>query len=297
MDQGPLTAPIMDEFATLPPRLKAAARFIIDHPDDVALLSMREQARLAGVQPATMTRLAQRLGFGGYDAVRRLYAEAVRAGDLGFSGGAGRQLAEQKEKGDFVLAADFAAALGDSLDRWRQPGSLESLTRAAAGLAAARRIYCLGLRASFPMAWTVNYILGLLGDRAVLLDAGSGVMADRTRQAGGDDVVLVFGFAPYTQLTVETACGLYAAGVPVVAVTDSLVSPLARIAQQSVLIANANMPVFFRAMTPAFAAAEILAALVVGKAGDAALEALDRTESHLLRNKVHWVDPKPGEHV
>ena len=47
-------------FDTLPPQLKEAARWVIDHPADVALLTMREQARRAGIPPATLTRLAQR---------------------------------------------------------------------------------------------------------------------------------------------------------------------------------------------------------------------------------------------
>ena len=36
-------------FDDLPPQLKEAARWVIDHPADVALLSMREQARRAGI--------------------------------------------------------------------------------------------------------------------------------------------------------------------------------------------------------------------------------------------------------
>ena len=62
---------------------------VLERPRDVALLSMREQARQAGVQPATMTRLAKHLGMDGYDEVRELYAAAVRDGDLGFAGKAG----------------------------------------------------------------------------------------------------------------------------------------------------------------------------------------------------------------
>ena len=49
---------IAQAFASLPPQLQAAASFVLEHPDDVALLSMREQARRAGVPPVTMTRLA-----------------------------------------------------------------------------------------------------------------------------------------------------------------------------------------------------------------------------------------------
>ena len=51
----------------LPAQQRLAAKPLLDHPDDVALLSMRELARRAGVPPATMTRLAQRLGFEGFE--------------------------------------------------------------------------------------------------------------------------------------------------------------------------------------------------------------------------------------
>src|SRR6202012_607583 len=89
MDRGPLTERIIRSFDHMPAQLQAGARYVLDRPRDVALLSMREQARQAGVQPATMTRLAKRLGMDGYDDVRELYAAAVRDGDLGFASQAG----------------------------------------------------------------------------------------------------------------------------------------------------------------------------------------------------------------
>src|SRR3954467_5129052 len=104
---GPLTRPIVEAFEALPPQLQTAARYVLDRPDDVALLSMREQARRAGLPPATMTRLAKRLGLEGYDEVRALYAGAVRAGTLGFAGKAGAQVETQKRP----AAANGAARL------------------------------------------------------------------------------------------------------------------------------------------------------------------------------------------
>src|SRR5262249_61506709 len=105
---GPPTARIAGRFDARPPQLKPAARWMLDRPDDVALLSMREQARRAGVPPATMTRLAKRLGLDGYDSVRELYAGAVRAGALGFAGKAGVQVEAQALHGERALAAEMA---------------------------------------------------------------------------------------------------------------------------------------------------------------------------------------------
>src|SRR5260370_35204172 len=92
MDQGPLTEQIIKAFDTMSVQLQAGARYVLDRPRDVALLSMREQARQAGVQPATMTRLAKHLGMDGYDDVPRRDAAAWRDGDLGFPGKACRQV-------------------------------------------------------------------------------------------------------------------------------------------------------------------------------------------------------------
>src|SRR3569832_2796007 len=110
MDRGPLTERIIRSFDDMPAQLQAGARYVLDRPRDVALLSMREQARQAGVQPATMTRLAKRLGMDGYEEVRELYAAAVRDGDLGFAGRAGVQVICLFLLGVLVLAAVLLAS-------------------------------------------------------------------------------------------------------------------------------------------------------------------------------------------
>src|SRR5262245_4312410 len=73
-----LATRLRSDFDMLSSRFQDAARWMIDHPADVALLTTREQARGAGVSPATLTRLAQRFGLEGYDDVRKLYADAMR---------------------------------------------------------------------------------------------------------------------------------------------------------------------------------------------------------------------------
>src|SRR5258707_14940617 len=129
----------------MPPQLQTAARYVLDRPDDVALLSMREQARRAGVPPATMTRLAQRLGLEGADEVRALYAGAVRDGTLGFAGRGGVQVEAQKLRGEQALASDMVQSLSRQIARLAEPTTLERLADAAGRLHEARRIYCLGL--------------------------------------------------------------------------------------------------------------------------------------------------------
>jgi DNA-binding MurR/RpiR family transcriptional regulator len=286
MAGGPLAQPIVDAFGTLPPKLQRAARYILDRPDDVALLSMREQARHAGVPPATMTRLAQRLGLDGYDVVRALYAGAVRDGTLGFAGKAGAQVEAQKLRGERALAVDMVHSLGQQIARLAEPAALDRLVAAADRLHKARRVYCLGLRACHSAAWHFHYMLSLLGDKTVMLDDAGGTGLDALRDAGRGDVVLAASVEPYARAKIEAARYAAGEGVPVVALTDSEVSPLAQLATATILVATES-PSFFHSMTPMLAVTEILAALVAGRSGQKALAALGRTEAQLAAFGVH----------
>ncbi len=138
MDQGPLTEQIVKAFDALPPQLQVAARYVLDSPRDVALLSMREQARRAGVQPATMTRLAKHLGFSGYEDIKDMYADAVREDGPRFAGKAGVQVASQKLKGDEGLAAEMLSTFARQAAQLAQPAVIDRI--AAAATATARNV-------------------------------------------------------------------------------------------------------------------------------------------------------------
>jgi DNA-binding MurR/RpiR family transcriptional regulator len=286
MDRGPLTEQIIKTFDHMPAQLQAGARYVLDRPRDVALLSMREQARQAGVQPATMTRLAKRLGMDGYDDVRELYAAAVRDGDIGFAGKAGVQVVSQKLKGDKALAADMLKSIGKQIDLLATPAGLERLVAAARTLASARRIYCLGLRSSHSVAWHLHYVLTLVSDRSIHIDGIAATGADALARATGRDVLLVASVMPYTRQTIELAEYAVEQGITVVAITDSEVAPLAQIAQHTVIVPT-DSPSFFHAMSPAFAVAEVLGAVIAGRGGDDALATLRHSDAHLAALNTH----------
>jgi len=286
MDHGPLSRQIIKAFDAMSAQLQTAGRYVLDRPRDVALLSMREQARQAGVQPATMTRLAKHLGLDGYDDIREMYAAAVRDGDLGFAGKAGAQVVSQKLKGDKALAAEMVKSIGKQIDRLAAPDALDRLVASAEVLASARRIYCLGLRSSHSVAWHLHYVLTLIGERSIHLDGIAATGTDALARAGERDVLLVASVLPYTRLTIELAEYAAGRGVSVVAITDSEVAPLAQTAQHVVVVPT-DSPSFFHAMSPAFVVAEILGAVVAGRGGDNTLATLRHTDEHLAALNTH----------
>jgi DNA-binding MurR/RpiR family transcriptional regulator len=292
MDQGPLNEQIVRAFDSMSTQLQAAARYVLDRPRDVALLSMREQARQAGVQPATMTRFAKHLGMDGYESVREIYAAAVRDGDLGFAGKAGAHVASQKLKGDKALAAEMLSSIGKQIDRLAHADGLDKLVAVAVRLAKARRVYCLGLRSSHAVAWHMHYVLTLISDRSILVDGIAGTGPDTLANAARQDVLLVASVLPYTRLTVELAEYAAGRGIPVVAVTDSKVAPIAPIAEHIILVPT-DSPSFFHAMSPAFVVAEVLGAIVAGRSGKDSLAALRRTDEHLSALDTHLKPRRP----
>lgn len=281
-----LTQALIATYEGLSKEFQKAARYVIDNPRDVALLSMREQARRAGVQPATMTRLAKQYGYDGFDQVRAEYADAMRESSGGFATKGSAHAERQKLEGDQALASNLIAAIKSQIEALSAPEILSEVIAAARLLANARRVYCLGFRASHPVAWQLHYILSLVGDKSVLMDAAAGIGPDPIRHACSDDVVFAASVMPYTQATLDVASYANSKGVPLVVLSDSPVSPLAKMARHT-LVASTESPGFYHTMTPAFALAEVLAVLVAGYGGETTFEALKTVDAYHRDFKTH----------
>lgn len=267
-------------FDDLPPQLKEAARWVIDHPADVALLSLREQARRAGIAPATLTRLAQRLGLGGYNGVRKLFADAVRERPESYRGRAEELLLRRDSEGDQALVQDIFASLGQHLQNLSMPDAIERFTAAADMIASANRVFCLGQRSSFSVAYIFHYVRSLFGSNSVLVDGSGGSGVDTLRAIGKGDVLLAVSVNRYVRHTIDAAKFAKDRGARVVALTDSELSPLVSFADEAILV-RTETPSFFHTMAPAFAAVECLAALVAARRGRETLAALDESERQL----------------
>ena len=116
-----LTGRLKSDFDTLSVRFQEAARWVIDNPADVALLTTREQARRAGVSPATMTRLAQHFGLKGYEELRKLYADAMRRRPDNYRGRAQELLERRAAEGDPALVQDIFSSLSQHMQALSSP--------------------------------------------------------------------------------------------------------------------------------------------------------------------------------
>jgi DNA-binding MurR/RpiR family transcriptional regulator len=227
-----LKALIAERAATLPKRLTQIAAYALEQPDDIAFGTVSSIAAAAEVQPSALVRFSQAMGYQGFSDMQEVFRSRLRDRILNY-GERLRQLREHAEEaskpslifqGFCEAAAKSIAGLEEKLD----PGILD---HAVERLAAARTIYLLGLRRSFPIASYMAYAFGKLGVRAILVDAVGGLAAEQITSATPKDAVLAISFAPYATETVQLSREARARGVPLVAVTDSPFSPLAQRAE------------------------------------------------------------------
>ncbi|EPE93623.1 MurR/RpiR family transcriptional regulator [Rhizobium grahamii] len=272
------TRRIKDSYEQFPRQMKVAARWLVDHPTEVALLSMREQARRARVPPATLTRLAKRLGFNGFDNLKEVFADSVRGVPESFGGE--ELLARGEIAGDGVLICDTVNTLQGHLSRLAQPSAIATLAAAADLIAEAKQMFCIGRRLSFPVAYLMHHLGSLLGSPTTLIDGMGGTSDDALRSIGPEDALLAVTVSPYTRFTVQAAEFAVSRGAKLVALTDSDLSPIAR-SSQVVIRVRTEVPSFIHTMTPALAAIECLMELIAARRGHCALKALAANEEHL----------------
>lgn len=294
-----LTQLIDQHFAALSPELQRAARWVREHPSALGLQSMRQTAQAAGVAPATMTRLARALGVGGFEGLRAPVVLHLR--DASRRSTPLNALAAASEGHD-ALGQLIQAQLGNV--RSIENNAPATLFEAAQAILTARAVAFLGSRASFGIAQSLQYTCDWLRSGTWLAADASSAGSDRLGDLDSTDLLVVVSQAPYTRTVVEATQEAHSRGVPVLALTDSPLSPLAQVARW-VLQFETQATGFFHSMTGAQALGEALMNEVAVRGGDPVAQRLARRQQRHRDARTYWargprvlrttkVDPSPG---
>jgi len=262
---------IVERGPELPKRLNQIAAFVLDHPDEIAFGTVASIAEQANVQPSTLVRFSQAMGYQGFSELQEVFRARLRDRVLNYEERIAqlRQHALSASKAT-VLFQGFSDAAQKSLDDLRTKIDSALLDRAIDKLARAETVYLLGLRRSFPITCYMAYAFGKLGVRHVLIDSLAGMSPESLSFASTKDVVLAVSFTPYASETVMLSTLAANRGIPIIAITDSAFSPLAQRAELWFEVAEANFE-GFRSMAASLALAMTLTVAVAEKrsaAGD-----------------------------
>lgn len=283
---------LLERFASLSPTLQRAARFVVDHPNEVVIASMRALAGRAGAQPATLVRLAQQLGYAGWPELKSAFAQELGLHSTGY-GVRAKSLAARGRGAD--LLSEMFGAQRHNLASTESMCS-ESLRGAASLLKKAKAVHAAGFRASFPVAHAFVYGYRLFRDSVHLVDGHGGGLEMQLRPIARNDAVLVVSFSPYSRESLAVLEAARVAGARIVALTDSRASPHALAADVPLLFSTAS-PSFFPSVVAGLAVSEALLELLVAGAGAGVARRLERAEQRLFDSGAYQLAPsrrRPG---
>lgn len=290
MSQSKLKELTPGKLQTLSPQLRKAARYVVEHPDEIATRSQRFVADTAKLPAPTFTRLAHAIGYESYDGLRETCRVEMLQSRTVLAEKARKLVDTNKEDAGFAVRHAAATirnteALIASLDP-------TTLNAAAQMLSRARRVALLGVMSARPIMDYAMYLANMsLPGWRVPGRSGHGLASDLA-DLNERDVAIVFSIEPYAAQAVDLARNVTEQGVPLLTLTDNPLSPVAEHARHCFYIGTES-PQFFPSHVAAMVFFEAIIGMVIQMKGNEAQQRIAAVERQNHRLGEYWQD-KPA---
>ncbi|PIF74038.1 RpiR family transcriptional regulator [Variovorax sp. 54] len=277
---------IRQRFNDLSPALQQVARYVLDHPNEVVTGSMRNVGTRAQSTPATLVRFAQHLGFDGWPQLKEAFAADMGLGTETYGVRAKQLVGRAADQG---LTGEMFEVQRRNLELTHQQSG-PALLKACVLLEKAPTVHAAGFRACFPIAFSFVYVYRLFRTSVHLVDGQGGSLEMQQRAFAKGDALVVASFAPYSREALQVAEAAKAAGCRIVAITDSVTSPLSLLADETLLF-TIHSPSFFPSVAAGVAVTEALVELLASRAGKPVIRRIDQAEAQLFESGAYLMAP------
>jgi DNA-binding MurR/RpiR family transcriptional regulator len=250
------------------------ARYIVENYDKAAYMTASALGSEVGVSESTVVRFANEMGYDGYPSLQRQIRETVRVRLTSVQriSSVNDRIPEDEILG-YSLASDM-----ENIKSTIETIDCDQFKRAVDLILGARNIYILGMRSSAVLAEFMNYYFGLLFENVRLIrPAGGSEIFEHLMKVHEDDVVVAISFPRYTTGIVNATEYASKTGANVVAITDSLSSPIVPHAD-AVLVAKSEMVSFVDSLVAPMAVINAMIAYIGKKKHSEVAETLTRLE-------------------
>lgn len=230
---------IQIKFSRMSKGQKLIAEYILKYYDKAAFMTAAKLGTSVGVSESTVVRFANELGFSGYPKLQKELQELIKnklttVQRLELSND---YISEENAlKG--VLKADIEN-IRATLEKINHK-TFEDVVRS---IFMAKRIYIIGLRSSTALAEFLGFYLNVILDNVKVVGYGISDIFEQMINVGEGDLVIGIGFPRYAAKTIDALSFAHSRKAKVVAITDSLLSPLATQSDLT-LISQSNMASF-----------------------------------------------------
>jgi len=191
----------------------------------VATCNIVELAEKIEFSPASITRLAKLLGFQGFNQLKNLFKQKSKIPTTFYSEKAKRLLNKDKSNPKSIFKEHLQNTVTHA-EQFIEKVSEKSLLQASSLLAKKHRVFIFGYRQSSAIANLLRYGLALLRPNVQMLVQADHGVAVALGQLKKDDLLVVIGSAPYSNITLKIATLAKKQQCQILAITDSLLSPL-----------------------------------------------------------------------
>jgi DNA-binding MurR/RpiR family transcriptional regulator len=225
---------IHDRYDEMSKTYQKIAVYLTQNPNDVAVTSVNAIGTKTGIHASSFVRYAQSLGFAGFKELQAVFQRRLTTAAPGFDArikALEDELGSNEDRSDLGFLRDLVVRDVTSLQDLLANISAEQISDAAQMMEKADTIYLLGQLRSAPVAELLRYMLTMLGKRTVLLDASGGLSTHMAKVIHPRDMLLAISFRFYATEVVNIVEEVAGRGVPVLAISDSTLSPLAKSAR------------------------------------------------------------------
>lgn len=230
---------IQSRFPRLSKGQKLIAEYILKSYDKAAFMTAAKLGISVGVSESTVVRFANELGFSGYPKLQKALQELIKNK---------LTTVQRLELSNDYISEGYALKGVLKADMENIRATLEKINyntfeEVVKNIFEAKRIYIIGLRSSTALAEFLGFYLNIILQNVKTVGYGISDIFEQMINVEEGDLVIGIGFPRYASRTIDALAFAQDRGANVVAITDSLLSPLAAKADYS-LIAQSNMASF-----------------------------------------------------
>lgn len=230
---------IQIKFPKLSKGQKLIAEYILTHYDKAAFMTAAKLGSSVNVSESTVVRFANELGFSGYPKLQGALQELIKNKLTSVQR---LELSNDYVSDGYTLKGVLKADI-ENIRSTLEKVNYTTFEEVVNKIFEAKRIYIIGLRSSTILAEFLGFYLNIILQNVKVVGVGISDVFEQMINVGEGDLVIGIGFPRYATKTIDALAFTRDRGASVVAITDSLLSPLASKADYT-LIAQSNMASF-----------------------------------------------------
>lgn len=223
---------IKGSIATLSKSHKEVANYVLLNYENTVFLTSAKLARLCRVSESTVTRFAVSLGYSGFAEMQHELQEMVKTQ---FTMVQRLKGSVKNQNGDIQTLNHLLHDDIESIRKTLRNTDQNILTQAVDTLWEAQRVYVIGARSAYGLAFYFGFALNWIRKDVFIVD-GLNINNDKLMNITEKDAVVAISLPRYPRTCVNTLEIAFKRGAQTIAITDSYTSPLVKFARMPLLV-------------------------------------------------------------